>query len=144
MADEPETGRNRLLVNQSYEHTDQTAVADRRRFDHVRVSLTISYSILGEEELQSVRAVDLSVGGIRFLDSAELFRDSQVYLRFVLPDLHHEIVARGRVVMSFFDSSQGKYSHSVSFTKIAPGDLEAISHYIYGTQRPEVDERTGT
>lgn len=131
-------------VNQSYEHTDEIAVAERRRFDHVRVSLEISYSILGEEELQNVRAVDLSVGGLRFLDSAELFRDSQVCLRFGLPHIDRELVARGRVVMSFFDSSQEKYSHSVTFTKIAPADLEAISHYIYGAQRPEVQELTGT
>ncbi len=131
-------------MNQSYEYTDEKAVAERRRFDHVRVNLAISYSVVGEEESQSVRAVDLSVGGLRFLDSAELFRDSQVSVRFGLPQIDHDIVARGRIVMSFFDSSQEKYSHSVTFTKIAQSDLEAVSRYIYGAQRPEVRELTLT
>lgn len=117
-------------------------VAERRQFDHVRVNLPVSYSILGEKELQRVRAVDLSNGGLRFLDSAELFRDSQISLQFRLPRSEHEIVACGRVVMSFFDSSQQQYSHSVTFTKITPADLQTIGQYIYGAQRPEVQELT--
>lgn len=129
-------------MNQSPSLDTPQDVAERRQFDHVRVSLPVSYSIFGEDELQRVRAVDLSNGGMRFLDSAELFRDSQISLRFYLPESDHEIVARGRIVMSFFDSSQQQYSHSVTFTRIAAADLQTIGQYIYGAQRPEVHEPT--
>jgi len=127
-------------VNQSPQFNSQQAVADRREFDHIRVGFPIAYSILGEKELQRVGAVDLSIGGLRFLDSAELFRGSQISLRFRLPQSDHEIVALGRIVMSFFDSSQEKYSHSVTFTNIIRTDLQTIAQFIYSAQRCDFDD----
>ncbi len=121
-------------------HPGQQDVAERREFDHVRVSIAMSYSLVPEKESQRARMVDLSNGGLRFLDRAELFRGSQVALQFRLPKTNLDIVARGRIVMSFFDSSEQQYSHSVAFTKIAQPDLQAIVGYIYGAQHSELQE----
>lgn len=80
-------------------------------------------------------AVDLSGGGLRVITKNDLSAGQSVTLRFTLPESGHEMMVRGRVVLSFFDAGKQQFAHGVAFTQIAAADQSAIVEYIHELQQ---------
>lgn len=80
-------------------------------------------------------AVDLSGGGLRVIAKNDLSAGQNVTLRFTLPESGHEMMVRGRVVLSFFDAGKQQFAHGVAFTQIAAADQSAIVEHIHELQQ---------
>jgi PilZ domain len=96
----------------------------------VSVNFPVSVILSGEELVLPGQALDLGAGGIRVAIATDLPRGQNLVLRFSLPDGTREFVVRGRVVLSFFDASSGRYAHGIAFTQYASNDREAIDTYV--------------
>ena len=101
-----------------------------RQHERTSVSFPLSYSIDPERPARAGRAIDLSGGGIRISGPASLLEGTPILLRFSLPQTGVEVVARGRVVMSFFDGSRQEYVHGIAFTHIGKSEQESIIEYV--------------
>lgn len=115
--------------------TDDRGSAQQRQFYRAPVDFAVSAIIVGETEAQTARAHDLSGAGIRISMPRSLDRGQAVELRFHLPHAKNEVMARGLVVLSFFEGSSDTYHHGIAFTQIGQADQEAIVHYIHDVQR---------
>lgn len=80
-------------------------------------------------------AVDLSGGGLRVITKNDLSAGQNVTMRFTIPESGHEMMVRGRVVLSFFDAGKQQFAHGVAFTQIAAADQSAIVEYIHELQQ---------
>ena len=80
-------------------------------------------------------AVDLSGGGLRVMTKRDLNAGQSVTLRFTLPESEHEMMVRGRVVLSFFDAGKQEFAHGIAFTQIAAVDQSAIAGCIQELQK---------
>ncbi len=80
-------------------------------------------------------AVDLSGGGMRVVTKNDLTPGQNVTLRFALPESGHEMMVRGRVVLSFFDAGKQQFAHGIAFTQIAAADQSAIVEHIHDLQQ---------
>lgn len=115
---------------------NQQASPQRRRFDRAVVDIPVSYSVLeAEGSRHEARAVDLSAGGLRIAGGIEVPQGSNIELRFNLSSTQREIVAQGRVIMSFFNGAEQRYEQGVAFAQIAQDDQTVIDEYVRGVAR---------
>jgi c-di-GMP-binding flagellar brake protein YcgR len=102
----------------------------RRRYVRVAVETTISYTRDGEGETKSGYSSDLGGGGIRVATDEDLPLGAVLLLRFKVPKTERELVARGRIVLSFYNAEDKQFFHGVAFTQIDPKDQEEIVRYV--------------
>jgi len=98
------------------------------------VDFPITVIVPGHELILSGRAIDLSGGGVRVSTPSDLPSGQSVVLRFILPARDHEILVRGRIVLSFYDATTRKYAHGVAFTQYAQPDQDDIAKYVLQRQ----------
>ncbi len=100
------------------------------------VDIPVSYSILeAEGSRHEARAVDLSAGGLRIAGGIEVPQGSNIELRFNLSSTQREILAQGRVIMSFFNGAEQRYEQGVAFAQIAQDDQTVIDEYVRAVAR---------
>ena len=104
-----------------------------RKFVRVPVSMPVEYSYDGEDIAKVAHAVDLGGGGMRIATEDDLPQGTFLLLRFRLPDGGREILARARIVLSFFNAESKRYYHGIAFTQIDPNDQVAIVRFIEAT-----------
>ncbi len=104
---------------------------DRRRYVRIAVAIPVSYTG-SEQEPKSGHVSDLGGGGVRLASDEDLSLGSVLLLRFALPDVGRELVARGRIVLSFYNAEDKRFFHGIAFTQIDPRDQEEIIRYISG------------
>jgi len=102
----------------------------RRRYVRVAVSTTVSYTREGEETAKTGHSSDLGGGGIRLATEEDLPLGTVLTMRFPLPEGSREVVARGRIVLSFYNAESKQYFHGIAFTHIDPRDQESIIQYV--------------
>ena len=102
----------------------------RRRYVRVAVAATITYARDGEGETKSAQSSDLGGGGIRVATDEDLPLGAVLLLRFKVPGVSRELVARGRIVLSFYNAEDKRFFHGVAFTQIDPKDQEEIVRYV--------------
>jgi len=102
----------------------------RRQYVRVEVSLPVEFSMEGESAPHDGCVFDLGAGGMRLVASYDLPPRANVQLRFRLPAADRGIVARGRVVLSFFQRSEQKFHHGIAFTSLDPRDRLVISEFV--------------
>jgi c-di-GMP-binding flagellar brake protein YcgR len=102
----------------------------QRRFVRAPVDFSVTVIVPGHELILSGRAIDLSGGGVRVSTPSDLPSGQSVVMRFVLPAGDHEILVRGRIVLSFYDATTRRYAHGVAFTQYAQHDQDAIAKYV--------------
>ncbi|MDQ2909349.1 MAG: PilZ domain-containing protein [Candidatus Eremiobacteraeota bacterium] len=102
----------------------------RRRYVRVAVGIPVSYTREGEEAAKSGQISDLGGGGVRLASDEDLPLGSVMLLRFALPDVGRELVARGRIVLSFYNAEDKRFFHGIAFTQIDPRDQEEIIRYV--------------
>jgi c-di-GMP-binding flagellar brake protein YcgR len=130
-------------VNESSEAHPAPASEDtyRRKYVRVAVATTVTYSRDGEEGSKTGHSSDLGGGGVRLASDEDLPLGSVLILRFTIPSVRREIVAKGRIVLSFYNAEDNQFFHGVAFTSIDPRDQEEIVRYVSGeVQRLVVDE----
>ncbi len=102
----------------------------RRRYVRIAVEMTVQYSRDGETEKKTGYSSDLGGGGIRLATDEDLPLGAVLMLHFPLPGLDREIVAKGRIVLSFFNAEEKRFLHGIAFTQIDPRDQEEIVKYV--------------
>jgi c-di-GMP-binding flagellar brake protein YcgR len=101
----------------------------RRRYVRVPVSVSVPYEREGVEGPKHGRSSDLGGGGIRLGTDEDLPLGSVLLLRFKLPGGEREMLARGRIVLSFYNAEERRFFHGIAFTQIDPRDQEEIIRY---------------
>jgi c-di-GMP-binding flagellar brake protein YcgR len=112
----------------------------RRKYVRVAVATAVSYSREGEEAAKVGHSSDLGGGGIRLATDEDLPLGSVLVLRFTLPSVPREVVAKGRIVLSFYNAEDKRFFHGVAFTSIDPRDQEEIVKYVLGEVQRQVDD----
>jgi len=102
----------------------------RRRYVRVAVASTVSYTREGVEGTKTGESSDLGGGGIRLSTDEDLPLGAVLLLRFRIPAVDREIVARGRIVLSFYNAEDQSFFHGIAFTQIDPRDQEEIVRYV--------------
>lgn len=116
--------------------TNERSPAQQRQYYRAPVDVAVDATL--EDEGSAVipsRAHDLSGAGIRISMDRNLDSGQVLELQFRLPSGTPEIKAFGRVVLSYFEGSSGRYYHGMAFTRISATDQEAIVHYIHAVQQ---------
>jgi c-di-GMP-binding flagellar brake protein YcgR len=102
----------------------------RRRYVRVPVSLDVTYVKEGSDETKAGRLADLGGGGIRLASDEDLPLGAVLLLRFEVPSGSRELVARGRIVLSFYDAEAQQFFHGIAFTQIDPRDQDVIVTFV--------------
>jgi c-di-GMP-binding flagellar brake protein YcgR len=104
-----------------------------RKFVRAPVSMPVEYSSDSEDLVKVGHAVDLGGGGMRLATEDDLPQGTFLFLRFRLPGSGREVLARARIVLSFFNAESKRYYHGIAFTQIDPNDQVAIVRFIEAT-----------
>jgi len=102
----------------------------RRRFVRVASEFSVSYSREGGDDSKQGQSADIGGGGVRVATDEDLPLGAVLMLRFRVPNSEREMVARGRIVLSFYNAEEQRYFHGISFTHIDPRDQEEIIRYV--------------
>jgi len=102
---------------------------EARRFVRAPLAATVTYAA-SDMPQKTCRSADIGGGGIRLAIPGELDPGTTLMMRFRLPDAEREIIARGKIVMSFFDGATALQMHGIAFTQIDPADQAAIIRYV--------------
>ncbi len=109
-----------------------------RKDARANVQLDVDYaqedaraSALPEKTSRAV-AIDLGAGGVRLATDEDLPLGTVLLLRFHVPSLERVVVARGRIVLSFYNANDQRYLHGIAFTQIDPRDQTEIRAYVEG------------
>jgi c-di-GMP-binding flagellar brake protein YcgR len=120
LSETPETG------------ADNGETTYRRRYVRVDVALPVSYTRESGEAAKLGSSSDLGGGGVRLATDEDLPLGDVLLLRFRLPNVQRELIARGRIVLSFYNSQNEQFFHGIAFTQIDPRDQEEIIRYVAG------------
>jgi c-di-GMP-binding flagellar brake protein YcgR len=101
-----------------------------RRYLRAPVTMGVSYTLDGETENRHSHSSDLGGGGLRLATHEDLALGTVLLLRFTLPGAARETVARGRIVLSFFNADSAQFHHGIAFTQIDPRDQETIVAFV--------------
>ena len=94
-----------------------------------------------KKRVKAGHSSDLGGGGVRLATDEDLPLGSVLVLRFTIPSVAREIMAKGRIVLSFYNAEDNRFFHGIAFTSIDPRDQEEIVKYVSGeVQRLAVDE----
>jgi c-di-GMP-binding flagellar brake protein YcgR len=102
----------------------------RRRTRRTATDFPATVIIPGGELILPGTALDVSAGGIRVATSSDLPAGQKIALRFTLPRDDREVLAIGRIVLSYFEAQQKHYLHGVAFTQISPEDQARIAKFV--------------
>ncbi len=102
----------------------------RRRYVRVPVVLDVTYVRDGADEVKAGQLADLGGGGVRLASDEDLPLGAVLLLRFELPTASRELVARGRIVLSFYDAEAQRFFHGIAFTQIDPRDQDTIVAHV--------------
>ena len=102
----------------------------RRRYVRVAVSFEASYVVDGTDQAKAGETTDLGGGGIRLATHDDLPLGAVLMVSFKLPGTEREVVARGRIVLSFYDAEAKRFFHGIAFTQISPQDQEEIISWV--------------
>lgn len=102
----------------------------RRRYVRVAVEMTVKYARDGETETKTGFSSDLGGGGIRLATEEDLPLGAVLVLHFPLPGVEREMMAKGRIVLSFYNAEDKRFLHGIAFTQIDPRDQDEIIKYV--------------
>ena len=73
-----------------------------------------------------------AAAAIRLATHDDLPLGAVLMVSFKLPGVDREVVARGRIVLSFYDAEAKRFFHGIAFTQISPQDQEEIIRWVGG------------
>jgi c-di-GMP-binding flagellar brake protein YcgR len=92
--------------------------------------MEVSYTVDGEPAAKHAHSSDLGGGGLRLATHEDLALGTVLLLRFTLPGAARETIARGRIVLSFYNADSEQFFHGIAFTQIDPRDQETIVQFV--------------
>jgi len=113
-----------------------------RKYVRVAVSTDVVYTRDGNDAEKIGKSSDLGGGGIRLATDEDLPLGSVLLLRFTLPSSLHEIVARGRIVLSFYNAEDNRFFHGIAFTQIDPREQAEIVQYVTTEVQRQADDES--
>lgn len=122
--------------------SSQSPQQQQRRYLRAKVDLPLTFMLEGDTSTAfSGRARDLGGGGLRLETTEDLPQGALLTLRFSVPSGRHEMMMRGRIVLSFYNAATKQYGHGIAFTQVAPDDQESIVAFVHEYQRLELQGR---
>lgn len=112
---------------------------NQRRFARAAVKIDASYERGTPAHSMPGIVRNLGGGGLRLASGEDLPREELVTVRFRIPEVEHDIMVRGKVVLSFFDAPQSSYLHGIAFTQIARADQSAIVAFVESIEHVQRD-----
>ena len=109
--------------------------AHQRRYFRASVELPVTIIVPGHELILAGVARDVSRGGMRVTTTTDLPAGQAIVLRFLLPGSEHELLMRGKVVLSFYDAASKQYAHGIAFTQYTPADLDAVEKWVTAMEK---------
>ena len=143
----------------------------KRQAYRASVEFPILYVVEGRSGTRTAVANDLSAGGIRLVGDEDFTNDTIVDFRFTLPnelirgveiekvveefkrgvrtkkrimvppDPFHEMIIRGKTVITFLNVRRRKFAHGVQFIDLDERTREEIQRYIQMWQLRQLRER---
>jgi c-di-GMP-binding flagellar brake protein YcgR len=106
-----------------------------RKYVRAPVQLAVQYSredagFGRADESKSAEAIDMGGGGVRLATGEDLPLGTVLLLRFRIPNVEHDMVVRGRIVLSFYKANEQRFFHGIAFTQIDPADQTQIVRYV--------------
>lgn len=111
----------------------------QRRFARADVTIAAQYSTASKSDKVAGEIVNLGGGGIRIASTEDLQRGEVVTVHFQLPSVKHEIIVRGKVVLSFYEAAGSRFAHGLAFTQIAVDDQASIVAHVESLQHQQAD-----
>lgn len=105
---------------------------DRRR-ENRKVFRGPAQLLLPNREVQRVRTLDISLGGIGIVASSNLPKDAVCEIKFRAPLLGNRVemlVARGRIAYSILSGKENGFLVGLQFTDIPPGTQALIRRFV--------------
>lgn len=105
---------------------------DRRREDR-KLFRSPAQLQLPNREVQRVRTLDISPGGIGIVSPSNLPKDVVCEIKFRAPllgDRVEMLVARGRIAYSILSGKENGFLVGVQFTEIPPGAMALIKRFV--------------
>jgi len=122
-------GLENASVNEPDSPTNNAEVY-RRKYARVAVETAVKYVRDGETNMKVGSSSDLGGGGIRLATDEDLPLGAVLVLHFPVPGVEREMMAKGRIVLSFYNAEDKRFLHGIAFTQIDPRDQEAIVSYV--------------
>jgi c-di-GMP-binding flagellar brake protein YcgR len=107
-----------------------TRYPELRKYARTSASIDVSYARDGQQEAAPGEITDLGGGGLRLASEEDLPLGTVLLLRFRLPQSEHDVLARGRIVLSYWNAIERRYCHGIAFMQIGAADQGAIMRYV--------------
>ncbi|MGH7757180.1 MAG: PilZ domain-containing protein, partial [Vulcanimicrobiaceae bacterium] len=101
-----------------------------RKYARATVAFDVVYGRDAQNAGSVGLAIDLGGGGLRLASEEDLPLGTVLLLRFRLPSIDRETVARGRIVLSYYNAIEGRYFHGIAFTQIGAADQTEIMRFV--------------
>lgn len=106
--------------------------ADERR-EHARFPIHCTLEVLGRDQVQPVRLLDISGGGFRFEAEAE-FRP-ETLIRLILDFFPVDIPLRALVAW-VKPAPEGRFEHGAEFVNLPRAERSLLRDFIHESQEP--------
>ncbi len=110
--------------------TAKQPVNEKREYVRTAVALAAEYGLVSDATKSCGEIVNLGGGGVRLASAEDIPVGSIVELRFALQPNEPAMLARGKVVLSFFEGANSRFAHGIAFTQIAPDDQQKIIAFV--------------
>jgi c-di-GMP-binding flagellar brake protein YcgR len=111
--------------------TRDPATHDNRRFERVRDTLLVSYSIGDDFAPEFTETYDIALGGLAMLTNAELSRDASIAVQLELRgDTHPILKLHGVTRWSRYDPMLQRYRTGIAFLDIGEETRLHLQRYI--------------
>lgn len=107
-----------------------TSEFHRRQYVRANVDIPVQFCVEDAVKRDQGMAVDIGAGGMRLSTNVDVSAGTELELRFHLRAGDREILARGRVVLSFYNRKLNMYQHGIAFTAVAREDRTAIDDFV--------------
>ncbi|MFQ5681247.1 MAG: PilZ domain-containing protein [Candidatus Omnitrophota bacterium] len=107
---------------------------ERRRFIRADTRFNVEYFLGGKSSSsQASGARNISQGGVCLMFNERIDKDTEIGLKFYLPEFRSPVSCRGRVIWQneVTENNRKFYQTGIEFTEIEEADKEKISKYIY-------------
>jgi uncharacterized protein (TIGR02266 family) len=94
-----------------------------------RLPVDVDVTVQTAEEVMNHPAVNISTGGMYLEIDQPLPENTNLQLRFTLPDSGRLITLEGKVIWSREAGREDRYATGIRFTGVDEGDLDTIRKY---------------
>jgi c-di-GMP-binding flagellar brake protein YcgR len=128
-------------VDELTSNVEDAAQQYKRKFVRVDVEVPAKFEAAESGTWITAKIKDIGGGGVRMATTQDLPLGLKLQLRFGLPKSARELVAVGRIVLSFYEAKTNTFVHGIAFTAISGRDKDQIIDYVAEILRQEASAK---